>query len=353
MDFRSPEPIIKALQKRVEQGTFGYGSDDPALIATIQNYLQTHQQWTVEKDQIKFFPGLVSALFAVCRIINEGEGIVTQTPIYYPILNAAKASGHILTTANFKATRDGQILKYEIDFDALENAITPQTRLFVFCNPHNPIGRVYTQAELERIAEICLRHDLIICSDEIHCDLILDGTHRSIASLSPEIAARCITLLAPSKTYNVPGLGCSIGVVQNSELAKRLTAVMDGIVPHVNLLGYTAALAAYRDGQPWLDELLVYLRANRDYLVDFVTTHWPEVQVTCPEGTYLSWLDFSALKLTPTPFDFFLNEAKVALSDGTPFGAESTGFLRLNFGCPRSQLEAGLKQMDEALSRQR
>src|ERR1700694_2898737 len=173
MDFLSPEPVIQALQKRVAQGHFGYMMDAPALTSAVQNYLQTRQHWTVEANQIRFLPGLVSALYAVCRAVGEpGDGIVTQTPVYPPFLGGVKASGRILNIANLSVTRSGQIIRYEMDFDALEKAITPQTRLLLLCNPHNPTGRVYTQAELEHLAEICLRHNLIICSDEIHCDLI-------------------------------------------------------------------------------------------------------------------------------------------------------------------------------------
>jgi cystathionine beta-lyase len=242
---------------------------------------------------------------------------------------------------------------YGIDFEALEAAITPQTRIFLLCNPHNPVGRVYSRAELERLAEICLRHDLIICSDEIHADLVyLPHQHIPISSLDPDVAKRTITLMAPSKTFNLAGLQCSFAVVPNDELRQTFLQAARGLVPWVNLMGLVAAQAAYSSGGEWLDQLLPYLQANRDFLRRYVESELPGVSLAEPEGTYLAWLDCRASanpQAAADPFNFFLEQACVALVDGKSFGPGGDGFVRLNFGCPRSALEAALMRMKNAL----
>jgi cystathionine beta-lyase len=241
--------------------------------------------------------------------------------------------------------------RYEHDFDAFEQAITERTSLFLLCNPHNPVGRVFEKVELERLAKICLRHDVVICSDEIHCDLVFqDHPHIPIASLAPEIAAQTITFFAPSKTYNLAGLYCSVGVVQNPDLRAKLQKTGKGLVPSVNVLGYTAALTAYQDGQEWLDALLVYLEANRDYLLEYITTHLPGVKCQKPEGTYLAWLDCREAAIPGNPHEFFLEQARVVFNDGAVFGEGGEGFVRLNFGCPRATLTEALERMRGALA---
>src|SRR5690606_13936916 len=289
----------------------------------------------------------------VVRMVGQpGDGVSMATPIYPPFLQAVTKAGRELHDARMVYTIDGNILHYELDFDALEAAVTPRTRLFMLCNPHNPVGRVYTRAELEQVAEFCLRHDLIICSDEIHCDLILgDQPHLSIAALDPEISRRCITLLAPSKTFNLPGLGCSLAVSDNPELLAQFKATAEGIVPYPNIMAVTAAVAAYRYGQPWLDELLPYLRGNRDALIQFVTERMPEVKLTCPEGTYLAWLNCHGLDLGEyeNPYQFCLNEARVAFNDGAAFGPGGEGFVRINMGTQRARLLEAMERMAAAI----
>jgi cystathionine beta-lyase len=349
MDFASPRPVIEALHRRVDHGIFGYGDPPEALRAAICERLARLYGWKVSPTELMFLPGLVCGLNLVSRAVGQpGDGILIQTPVYPPFLTAPINGGRVLETVTL-SRRNG---RYEVDFDAMEQAITSRTRLFLLCNPHNPVGRVYERWELERMAEICLRHDLVICSDEIHCDLVYDGRrHIPIASLAPEIAERCITLLSPSKTFNLPGLGCAVAVTQNPALMRQLHAAAAGIVPPVNVLGYVAALAAYQEGQPWLDALLAYLAANRDYLADYVRRHLPRITMTKPEGTYLAWLDCRLCDLPDTPYRFFLNEAKVALNDGAAFGPGGEGFVRLNFGCPRTTLAQALERMRDALER--
>jgi cystathionine beta-lyase len=241
--------------------------------------------------------------------------------------------------------------RYEIDFDAVERAITPGTKAFLLCNPQNPAGRVFTRAELTRLAEICLRHRLTIISDEIHCDLVYTGhEHVPMASLSPEIAARTITHMAPSKTFNQAGLKASMTVITDAALRERyMAARVDMVQATTNVMGYTAMLAAYRDGGPWLDALMRYLEANRDYLADYVRRELGGITMGTPEGTYLAWLDCRPAGLGD-PFTFFLERAKVALNDGKTFGTEGHGFVRLNFGTPRAVLADGLERMRKALT---
>jgi cystathionine beta-lyase len=242
---------------------------------------------------------------------------------------------------------DGQ---YKVDFDAFEAAITEKTRIFMLCNPQNPTGRVFRADELEQMAEICLRHNIIICSDEIHSDLVYsESKHIPIASLSPEIAANTITLLAPSKTFNIAGLKTSVAVIPNPQLRKKYEAARRGVVDWVNLLGQVAARAAYREGEPWLDALLVYLQANRDYLYEFVQNELPGVNMAKPEGTFLAWLDCNRAGIEGQPDKYFLEKAGVAMNAGEWFGKGGEGFVRLNFGCPRSMLEEALQKIKSAL----
>ena len=239
-------------------------------------------------------------------------------------------------------------LRYTIDWVALERIVTPQTRLLLFCNPHNPVGRVYSRTDLERVGQFCETHDLVICADEIHAGLILDGdkTHISIASLSPALAQRTITLLAPSKTFNIPGLGFSFAVIPNPDLRARFRAQMKGIVPDVNILAYYAAEAAYREGEPWRQELIAYLRGNRDRVAHVLKTV-PELQIASAEATYLAWIDARGLP-SGNPQRFF-ERAGIGLSDGADFGAP--GFVRLNFGCRRTLLEDALTRLVRAVRR--
>lgn len=352
MDFPSPAPVLRALHQRIDHGFFGYGSDSKTLKEVVCARMARLYDWQIEPDDIVLLPGLVCGLNAVTRASGEpGDGVLVTPPIYPPFLSAPPNQGRERQEAIMAVAQAGQRLTYTVDYDAFEAAIQPNTRLFMLCNPHNPVGRAYSRAELLQMARICLRHDLTICADEIHSDLMLDGNrHIPMASLDPEIAARTITLLAPSKTYNLPGLGCSLAIIQNATLRANLAKAMAGIVPHVNTLGVTAAIAAYSECEDWLDALRVYLTGNRDFLLDFVSQNLPALKLTSPEGTYLGWIDCSALELPTTPQTFFLNEAKVALSGGAGFGAGSEQFVRLNFGCPRPLLRQGLEQMQRALA---
>ncbi len=350
MDFASPEPAIQALHARVDHGLFGYELPSADLTEVICARLARLYGWAVLPEQIVFLPGLVTGINAACRAVGRpGEAVLVQTPVYPPFLTAPANHGLQLQTAELTPVVEGSILRYEIDYAAFEAAITPETRLFLLCHPHNPTGVDYSPQELSRLAEICLRHNVVICSDEIHCDLLLDGTrHTPLGALSPEVAAASITLMAPSKTYNVPGLGCSFAVIPQPELRRRVCEGCSGIVAHVNSMGLTAALAAYRYGDEWLAAACRYLTANRDALVHFVQTRLPELRTTVPQATYLAWLDCRGA-VSGSPYEFFLEHARVGLNEGEEFGPGGQGFVRLNFGCPRSRLMTALEKMEAAL----
>lgn len=355
MDFRSPEPVLRALHERVEHGVFGYsfGSEKP-LTQAISDRMAQRFGWQVDPAHIVFMPNLFYGLYVVSRAYAEPDNgsVLIQTPVYGPFISAPSNAGRPLRTAEMDAVRVNGHLRYEIDFDRFEAAITPDTRLFILCSPHNPVGRVWSRAELERLTDICLRHNLVIISDEIHADLVYAGSqHIPTGALSPEVAARTVTLHSASKAFNLPGLALGYAIVPNDDLRRQLTGVLNAANVHSGMLGAVATLAAYREGQPWLDALKVYLQANRDYLLDYLQRCLPQIVPTRPEGTYLAWLDCRAAGIPGKPSDFFLHEAKVAFNDGAWFGQGGEGFVRLNFGCPRATLTEALERMSAALAR--
>lgn len=351
MDFRSPPAVMDALHRRIDHGVFGYEFDHKDLAETICERMARLYNWQIVPEAIFFIPSLVTGLNAVSRAVGEpGDGTLILTPVYPPFLSAPTNHGRVVQAAQLALVDEGRTFRYELDDDAIAAAITPRTRLFIHCHPHNPTGHEYTHAEQLRLAEICERHNLIICSDEIHCDLMMGKTeHMPLAALAPDIAQRTITLMAPSKTFNVPGLSCSFAIIPNEDLRKQVMSMSAGIVPHVNVLGFTAALAAYREGGEWLRELLAYLTVNRDIVTNFVVEHLPQIRTTVPEATYLSWFDCRAAGMGENPAQFLIDHAKVALNNGAMFGPGGDGFVRLNFGCPRPILMDGLQRIEQAL----
>lgn len=359
MDFPAPPPVREALSQAVEHGVFGYEAPSAELLATVAGRMDRLYGWKVEPEMVVAVPGLVSgfnaAAWSVCR---PGEGIMMQTPVYFPFLNVHENAGLTRQTAQLACETQGSTLRCRVDWEALETAarLEVQTRLFLLCNPHNPTGQVYSRDDLSRMAEICERNDIVICSDEIHSELLLDGAkHVPIATLSPETAARTITLVAPSKTFNVAGLFCGFAIIPNPELRERYKKTVERLTMHVSSLGQVSAQAALSgacDG--WLADLRSYLTANRDFLVAFVRERLPGIRTTVPEATYLAWLDCSDLveagKIEGPPARFFLEKARVALNAGADFGPGGENFVRLNFGCPRRLLEEGLERMRKSLS---
>ncbi|MBW2648212.1 MAG: PatB family C-S lyase [Deltaproteobacteria bacterium] len=339
MDFRVSPAIIRALQAHIDHGVFGYTLAPGELIDVVIGRLATQYKWKIEREWIVWLPGLVTGINMACRAVGDtGDEVLTTVPIYPPFLTTPKNSSRELRTVPLIESAGG----WEIDFDLLEHAITPRTRILLLCSPHNPTGRLFTRDELCTLAQICERHDLVICSDEIHCELVLDKDkeHIPTATLSPEVEQRTITLMAPSKTFNIPGLGCSFAIISDEPLRRQFLRAMRGIVPHVNALGYTAALAAYRDSRDWHLAMLDYLRENGDIVERFIET-MPGLSMHHVDATYLAWIDTRQTGMK-NPVKTF-EEAGVGLSDGKPFGAE--GFVRLNFGCPRPLLEEALQRM--------
>ena len=357
MDFLSPPAVAEALQKRVAHGIFGYSmaggfaTGGGVQEAVSTRYSQLYGMDTAPED-VLIVPGVVSGLYAVCHYIKADESVLIQTPNYWPFFSAADNAPRATLSAPLVARQDDNVERYEIDFDALEAAIQPQTRLLLFCNPHNPVGRVYTRDELERIAELCLRHRLLICSDEIHAGLTYPGQqHLTIAGVDPEVAASCVTLNAATKSYNLAGFKLGVAISSNHELLGWLSDWYRRQGLHsVSSLGLVAAEAAFRQGQPWLDALMTYLQANRDYAIDFVLREMPALKPTCPEATYLLLLDCADTPFAADPVQFFLDEARVALSGN--FGPQGYPQLaRLNFGCPRATLTEILERMAAAYAR--
>lgn len=344
MDFRSPPEVIEALAARAAHGVFGYTHAPDALVETVIAKLRADHDWRVEPEWIVWLPGLVAGINVSCRATGEpGDDVVTTVPVYPPFLTAPAQSGRRLVTVPMRE-RHG---RSTLDIEGIARALGGRASLFILCNPHNPAGRVFTREELDAFLDACRAHGAAVCSDEIHCGLVLDpdARHIPLAALDPDFAARTITLMAPSKTYNVPGLGCSFAVIPGEGLRRRFLAAKDGIVPDVNAFGYEAALAAYRHGEPWRSALLEYLRGNRD-LIERRIAAMPPLAMAHVEATYLAWIDARGAAV-PDPCAFF-EAAGVGLGDGRHFGAP--GFVRLNFGCPRALLEEALDRMARALA---
>lgn len=350
MDFRSPPAIIDTLQRRVADGIFGYARPVKSTVDAVVNALASRYGWSIDPAWIVWLPGLVCGLNVTAQAFAApGEEVLCLTPVYPPFMTAPKNSGRVSVTVPF--ILNSTAARWEIDWDALERAVTPRTKLFFLCNPHNPIARVFRRDELVRIADFCARHDLLLCSDEIHCDLILDSAlpHLPTAMVAPDHAARTITLMAPSKTYNVPGLGTSFAIIPDSALRARFVRATAGIVAEVTCLGFTACEAAYRDSEPWRQALLATLRSNRDHLFATLEKSLPGVRIEAPiEATYLAWLNVADLGLAD-PIAHFESHG-VGLSDGAFFGAPRSDYVRLNFGCPRATLDEALRRMAAAVA---
>jgi len=343
MDFPSPPAVIEALHERVSHGVFGYTLAPAELEEEICNFHLREYGWEISPEWLVWLPGLVTGLNVACRAVGApGDDVATFTPVYPPFLSAPPLSERAVVKVPLHCTQGC----WGWDLAELERALTPRTTHILLCSPHNPVGRVWTREELLELGELAARRDLIVCSDEIHAGLVLDPDrpHIPFATLSPELARRCITLQAPSKTFNIPGLGCSFAVISDASLRRRFVSAMGKIVPHVNTLGYTAALAAYRAGKEWQLALLDYLRGNRD-LVEAEVSTMPGLDITRVEATYLAWIDTRRTGIAH-PGRFF-EEAGVGLSDGEEF--DGPGFVRLNFGCSRTLLKEALRRMRVAL----
>lgn len=346
MDFAAPPVIIQALQKRLEHPLLGYSVPQDNLRDAIVADLWSKFAWRVQPSELVFLPGVESGFnMALKALVQPQQNVVVQTPNYPPLRHAPGNWGLNKVELEFDAQADGS---YATPLDALRKALNGGGALLL-SNPHNPLGKVFPLEELQAVADICAAQDAWIISDEIHAELCFDGrVHIPTASLSPEIAKRTITLMSASKAYNIAGLKTSFMIIQDPALLARVNHARCGMVDSVNPLGLEATRVAYSEAGPWLTEMLTYVQANRDYLVDAVRSRLPGVTINVPQGTYLAWLDCSELGLDD-PQQFFLQQAKVGLSAGLDFGDQSKQFVRLNFGCPRALLEEGIARMERSL----
>jgi cystathionine beta-lyase len=359
-DFQAPEPILQALHRHVEHGVLGYEMPQARLQKTVAERMDRLYGWQVEPEAVLATPGIVAAFNVAAWAVSEpGQGILTQPPVYPPFLGVAHHRGLVNQFAPLQPVEADGTLGYRIDFDVFRAAVHSggaRTAMFLLCHPHNPTGQEYGKADLQRMAELCLERDVVIVSDEIHSELLLGGTrHVPTASLSKEIERRTITLVAPSKTYNVPGLFCGFAIVPDPELRERFRKASERLAHHVASLSLTAAEVAYSgacDG--WLEALRAQLTRNRDWLVARLRTALPTIRPTVPQATYLAWLDCTRLPLDgQSPYELFLEKGKVALNRGEDFGQGGQGFVRLNFGTSPAVLEEVCARLERSLAGRR
>lgn len=352
MDFPSPKPILDALKKQLDHGVLGYewahGTKLPEVVA---NRMERLYNWKVQPEAVLTVTGIVSGYSVAVRAFEASKkGMAIQTPVYNEFHEVKNNIGVPQVDIPFVKNVKGNILTYEIDWELFEKRIK-KVGIFLLCNPHNPLGIIFSRKELTRMAEICIKHNVLIVSDEIHSELLLDGNKFTpMAKLSREIEQHVITLVAPSKTFNVAGLFCGFAIIPNVELRKRYETELSHLRLHAASPGLHASKVAFSgkcDG--WLAELNRHLTGNRDFLVDYVTKFMPGVRTTIPDATYLGWLDFTQSDIDGSPFEFFKEKAKVALSDGKIFGKEGIGHVRINFGTSRAILKEGLDRMKNAM----
>lgn len=346
MDFAAPPPVMAALQRRLDHGVFGYGMESEALNAAVVDYAQRRYGWQIVADWIVWLPGLVSGLNVVCKAVDGG--VFTATPVYPPFMSAPANAQRALTTLPLMDTQAG----WRWDFAAADAALAAsRARLWLLCHPHNPVGRAWRDEELAQIAALARKHDVVVCSDEIHCDLILAAghRHRPFAMLDADAAQRSITLMAPSKTYNIPGLGAAWAVIPDAALRRQFTHAMQGIVPHPNVMGLAATEAALNECDAWREELLVYLRGNARRVEGWVAAT-PGLRMHAVEATYLAWIDAGEFcrRRGFADTQAWCAAAGVALSAGSDFAPACGDFVRLNFGCPRATLDQALVKLGGA-----
>ncbi|MDD9802680.1 MAG: pyridoxal phosphate-dependent aminotransferase [Deltaproteobacteria bacterium] len=351
MDFPVAQPIRQRLQQALDDGDLGYPRH-PALTPLRELFAERMQQrfaWQIPPRRVELITEVVQGMqVAVHQFCAPGDGVIVQTPIYPPFLETVHSLKRRLIENPLRHGADG----FAMDLDGLraKASSSERARVLLLCNPHNPSGRAFTRAELEAVAEIAVAHDLTVISDEIHADLTYSGRrHIPLASLSPEIAERTLTLYSASKSFNLAGLRCAFAAFGGDDLRARFLQHPRGLRGGLGALGLLATESAWRHGDGWLAELLVHLQSNRDFTAEFLRAEMPGVVHTPPEATYLAWLDCRALKLAPSPCAFFLKQAKVALSDGPDFGAPGAGFVRLNFATSRAILGEALERMAKAL----
>jgi cysteine-S-conjugate beta-lyase len=355
-DFQAPEPILEALRSKLQHGVLGYEFPQKALCETVAARMAALYGWSVDPEAVVATPGIIAAFNAAAwAVCQPGQGILTQPPVYPPFLGVAENVGLVNQFAQLGLEERNGTLSYHIDMDAFRAALHNQntrTGMFLLCNPHNPTGQVYSRAELRGMAELCLEQNVCIVSDEIHSELLLGGSaHLPVATLSKDIERNTITLVAPSKTYNVPGLFCGFAIIPDAQLRGRFQAAASRMIHHVSSLSLIAAQAAYSGAcDAWLNAMRTMLTANRDWIVATLRDRFPLLRTTVPQATYLAWIDCHRLNLQEqTPGDFFLENARVALTKGEDFGSGGRGFVRLNFGTTSQILQEVMARLSASL----
>ena len=351
MDFPVAPQISEALQQQVRHGVLGYELLSSQLREIVAARMKKLYDWEVDAEAVVYISGVNSGYNLAARILcSRQKGYLIQTPVYNEFLETGQKTGFRQRVTRLEKKIQGSRIRYEVDFEAFEREVK-KVGMFLLCHPHNPIGKIYTLAELKRMADICLDNDVWMVSDEIHSELLLDGQlFVPLASLSHQVAYRTITLISASKAFNVPGLACAFAIIPDATIRRKFTEMMHTMSYEVSTPGLTAARVAFSgQADSWLKELRRYLTANRDFILEYVHDYLPGVRTTKPDATYLMWLDFSELQLTPSPYEFFLQHARVAVSDGGKFGKGSEQFVRLNFGTTRKVVEQGLDRIRKAL----
>lgn len=349
MDFRTPPFIIDSVKKRIECEIFGYTEKPNTWYQSIINWQKKRHQLAITKEMISFIPGVVPAIvMAIEAFTKVGEQVLIQPPVYYPFAAAIRNTGRKVITNPLLLGN----LQYYIDFDDFEKKVKT-CKLFIFCNPHNPGGRVWSKEELEKLAAICLKYQVLMISDEIHADLTLPSyKHISLASLSEEIAMNTVTFSSASKTFNMAGLASAYAIIPNPQVRQKfLDKTVGYMLTDGNIFAFQTTVAAYEQGEEWLNQLLAYVQGNIDFLTQYIDQYLPKVKYLVPQASYLVFLDFRALGLSQKELvSFCTNKAHLALVDGSVFGEEGKGFMRINLASPRSVIEKALEQLKEAFS---
>jgi len=358
MDFPVAQPIVEALNKRVEHDFYGYTQPGSSVIEAVVDRMQRKFNWKIQPEWVVFTPGVVPALHTAVRAFTHpGDEVILQEPVYYPFFPAVTSSGCQIVNNELKLINGC----YEMDYEDLESKFNLRTgmrsspsrvKAIILCNPHNPVGRLWNREELTRMGEIVIRHGAIVISDEIHCEILFKGyEHTPFASISEEFEQNCVVCMAPSKTFNLAGLGASSIIIPNKKLRDDFVNAKAGILPGPNLFGLTALEAAYRLGDEWLEQLLDYLQSNLDYTIEYFERRIPKIKVIRPQGTYLIWLDCRELGMDAMALRSFMREkARVGFDDGFLFGAAGVGFQRMNIACPRAILKEALMRIEATVN---
>lgn len=348
MDFAVPDCVTRALQARINHPVFGYTLYPDSIYQSVIDWFQRRHQWTIEREWIVFAPGVVPSLFAAAKAFaKEGEGVIVQSPVYFPFFSAVTTNNRKLINNPLREING----RYEIDFEHLEVCAQQGAKLLMLCTPHNPVGRVWSEAELQQVLDISRRYDLTILSDDIHCDLVYSGVKHTMLGSLAQPGDKIITTVAPNKSFNIPGLGLSALVIPNVAERNAMKHMFESLhVGNYNPLSIAAFEAAYREGDLWLDALMQYLEATRDFAADFIAREIPQIKLIKPEATYLLWLDCRGLGMSDAQLrDFFVRSCKVGMNPGTVFGEGGSGFMRMNIGTRQEVIGHSLERMQQEL----